>query len=86
MKDLEQIAILENEVEAGLVESYLEAHDVPHMICSFYDAAYDGIFQAQKGWGALWSSPENRETVLSVIGEVRAAAEETCPESEDEVL
>ena len=81
MQDLEQTAILDNEVEASLVQASLEETGIPHMIRSFYDAAYDGIFQAQKGWGAVWASPEDRETVLSVVGEIRAAGADSDEET-----
>ena len=84
MQDLEQTAILDNEVQTCLVQACLEETGIPHMIRSFYDAVYDGTSQAQKGWGAVWASPEDREAVLSVINEIRAAGADSCPEAEDE--
>ena len=56
------IAILENIIEAQLIDSILNEQNIPHMIRSFHDTAYDGLFQfqmsshpetAQKG-GLFW--------------------------------
>ena len=41
------IAIFENIIEAQLIDSILNEQNIPHMIRSFYDTAYDGLFQFQ---------------------------------------
>ena len=51
------IAILENIIEAQLIDSILNEQNIPHMIRSFYDTAYDGLFQFQMGWGELCAPP-----------------------------
>ena len=66
-----KIAILENIIEAQLISSMLNQLDIPHQINSFYDTAYDGLFQMQKGWGEL-RAPSNYERVIQdVIKDVR---------------
>lgn len=44
---------LRNLVEAGALKALLEEHGIDCMVHSFMDYAYDGIWQAQKGWGVL---------------------------------
>ena len=66
-----KIAVLENTIEAQLISSMLNQLDIPHQINSFYDTAYDGLFQMQRGWGEL-RAPSNSERVIQdVINDVR---------------
>ena len=44
---------LSNIAEAHALKALLEDHGIDCMINSFYDSAYDGLWQAQKGWGVL---------------------------------
>jgi hypothetical protein len=56
-EEYKKVATLENEIEARLLDSVLNQRDVPHLIISYYDTAYDGLYQTQKGWGYI-SAPE----------------------------
>ena len=66
------IAILDNIVEAQLVDSILNEHDIPHQIRSFHDTAYDGLFQFQMGWGALWAPVSSKAEILEILHDVRS--------------
>ena len=66
------IAILDNIIEAQLVDSILEEHDIPHRIRSFHDTAYDGLFQFQMGWGALWAPVSYKAEILEILNDVRS--------------
>ena len=65
------IAILDNIIEAQLVDSILNEHDIPHRIRSFHDTAYDGLFQFQRGWGSLWAPVSSRPEILEILHDVR---------------
>ena len=67
-----KIAILDNIVEAQLIDSILNEHDIPHRIRSFHDTAYDGLFQFQKGWGALWTPISYKAEILEILHDVRS--------------
>ncbi len=69
---LVKIAVLENAVEAQLIGSILDQREIAHRLRSYYDTAYDGLFQMQKGWGQLYASHSNRQEVLQVIEDVRS--------------
>ncbi|MBI2431488.1 MAG: hypothetical protein HYV26_01310 [Candidatus Hydrogenedentes bacterium] len=48
-----RIVQLDHEIEAQALALLLKSHEIPHYLQSFYDSAYDGMFQAQKGWGVV---------------------------------
>ena len=70
-EDYVKTAILENENEARLLESILKDRGVPHLLRSYHDTAFDGLFQSQKGWGSI-SAPESyQEEILEIISDLR---------------
>jgi hypothetical protein len=69
-----KVATLDNDIEAQLLHSVLTERDIPHMMRSYHDTAYDGLFQTQKGWGYL-SAPETyHEEVLEILSDIRQHA------------
>ena len=67
-----KIAVLENAIEAQLIGSILGQRDIPHRLRSYYDTAYDGLFQLQKGWGKLYAPQSYKQEILQVIADVRS--------------
>jgi len=67
MEEFGKILILENEIEAQLIDSVLNEQNIPHRIRSYYDSAYDGIFQAQKGWGVVEAPLSYKEEIISIF-------------------
>jgi hypothetical protein len=67
MEEFGKILILENEIEAQLIDSVLTEQNIPHRIRSYYDTAYDGIFQAQKGWGVVEAPLSYKEEIISIF-------------------
>lgn len=66
-----RIASLENEVEAGLLDSILTERNVPHIIRSYHDLVYDGIFQTARGWGYVGSLEPYRQEILDILSDIR---------------
>jgi len=66
-----KVAALENTIEAQLIDSILTDQDIPHRIQSYHDTAYDGLFQAQKGWGVLYVPLSNKREALEILDHVR---------------
>jgi len=66
-----KVATLDNEIEALLLESVLEERGIPYALRSYHDTAYDGLFQAQKGWGVVTAPEEWREEILEIIDDLR---------------
>ncbi len=70
MDEFKRILVLENEIEARLLESVLKERNIPHRIRSYHDSAYDGIFQAQKGWGVVLAPSEYEEEIQSIYADL----------------
>jgi hypothetical protein len=66
MEQYNKILILDNEIEAEFLDSVLIERDIPHLIRSYHDSAYDGIYQAQKGWGAVMAPEAFKEVIMSI--------------------
>ncbi len=65
--------ILENEIEAQVVGSILNQYQIPHRVRSFYDTAYDGLFQVQKGWGELTAPESYKQEILDIVKDIKSA-------------
>ncbi|MHB8091413.1 MAG: hypothetical protein ACYDH8_07460 [Syntrophales bacterium] len=63
---MNKILILDNEIEAKLLDSILTERDIPHRIKSYHDSAYDGIYQAQKGWGVVMAPETFKEIIMYI--------------------
>jgi len=74
MEDYTKIAVLENEIEARLLESVLMERDIPHIIRSYYDTAYDGLFQTQKGWGIVSAPEACHQEIEEILEDLRKDA------------
>ena len=74
MDKLEKIAVLDSEVQAELVDSVLEEREIPHLMRSYHDSAYDGIFQTYAGWGHVEAPAAFRDEILAVIEDVKRQA------------
>jgi hypothetical protein len=74
MDKLEKIAVLDNEVQAELVDSVLAEREIPHIMRSYHDSALDGIYQAKSGWGHVEAPGCFRDEIVAVVGEIRRQA------------
>jgi hypothetical protein len=74
MEDFFRAAFLENEIEAQLLDSILTQRDIPHLIRSYYDTAYDGLFQTQLGWGYVSSPSAYQEEIREILSDLRKEA------------
>ncbi len=63
-----RIITLDNEIEALRIKDILDSEGIPHIIRSYHDAAYDGLFQGQHGWGALEADEKDEKRILELIG------------------
>ena len=45
--------IVENRFEGDRISQSLQEAEIPFMIKSFLDTAYDGLYVPQKGWGMV---------------------------------
>jgi len=69
--EYKKVATLENEIEARLLDSILNERNIPHLITSYHDTTYDGLYQTQKGWGRISAPDLYLEEIREIISIVR---------------
>ncbi|MEW6673982.1 MAG: hypothetical protein AB1427_20000 [Thermodesulfobacteriota bacterium] len=67
-----KIALLDNAIEAQLIDSVLNDQRIPHMLRSYHDTAYDGLFQVQKGWGEVQAPAAFKAMILEILESIRS--------------
>ena len=66
-----RILILNNEVEARLLSELLTERKIPHMLRSYHDSAYDGLWQTPSCWGQLDAMEEDRAEIMKIYNEMQ---------------
>lgn len=74
MDEFETIATLQSDVEASLLEGRLVSLGIDALFNTYYDSAYDGLFQMQKGWGCVQARHKDAERVIAELEALRAEA------------
>ena len=74
MENYVKISVLDNEIEARLLDSILIERGTPHMMRSYHDTAYDGLFQTQKGWGHVSAPGKYRDEIMEILNDLRMDA------------
>lgn len=80
----ERIATLEHEIEADRLALVLRSRQIPHLLVSHTDTAFDGLFQMTRGWGHVEAPQAQRELILNILKDIRASrsdSESAVPES-----
>ena len=73
--------IVENRFEGDRISHALREAEIPFLIKSFLDTAYNGLYIPQKGWGVVRVPAEFREEAERIVSEVKKSFRE---EGEDE--
>lgn len=67
----EKVAVLDNEVQAELIDGVLSGRGIPHIMQSYYDSALDGLYQTGKGWGVILAPASFKEEILTALADIR---------------
>jgi hypothetical protein len=65
-----KILVFENEIEAMLLDGILNEKEIPHMIRTYHDSVYDGLWQTKSSWGHVEASEEYCEEILQIYKEM----------------
>ena len=68
---LKRIATLDNEIQARLLSALLDEEGITHLLRSYHDSAYDGLFQAERGWGHIEADEQSGEQIRQLIAELK---------------
>ena len=74
------VKVAENAFQADRFRAALEQEGFTVLIRTFHDTAYDGIYEAQKGWGYVEVPENDKERAERVVEELERAF----PEEEGE--
>ncbi len=66
MSETVKILTFKNEIEAMLLDEILNDKNVPHLLRSYHDSAYDGLWQTQSAWGHIEAPEEYRQEILDI--------------------
>lgn len=70
------VKIAETPIEAERIRSFLEQEGLTVLVRTFEDTAYDGIYVAQKGWGAIEVPEDEKERAERLVEEMDRAFSE----------
>jgi len=73
MTEYQKITTLQNEIQANILEAELKARKIPHILRSFHDSAYNGIYQQQKGWGIIEAPKQYEAEILGILRDLDQA-------------
>jgi hypothetical protein len=65
-----RILYLKNEIEAMLLNEILDEKKIPHLIRSYHDSAYDGLWQTQSGWGHIEAPEEFADEIIGIYNQM----------------
>jgi hypothetical protein len=65
---MKRILNISSEIEAQRIKEILDSNGISHIIRSFHDSAYDGLFQNQLGWGVLEADDSDEKLILDLVG------------------
>lgn len=82
MGNIKKIATLDDIVQAQMLESILNERGIPHVMQSYHDSAYDGLFQGQKGWGHIEAPEEHETEILAMLDDLRIEDEQDSPQED----
>ncbi len=69
---MKKIVSISSEIEAIRIKEILDSNEIPHLVRSFHDSAYDGLFQNQYGWGVLEANESDEDRIRKLIEDLRA--------------
>jgi hypothetical protein len=70
-----KVGTVENRFEGDRISHALNEAEIPYLVKSFLDTAYNGLYIPQKGWGVIRVPEEFREEAERLIAEVKKSFE-----------
>jgi hypothetical protein len=71
MRKADRVIMLDNEIEAQRLGAILEEEGIAHLIVSYHDTVYDGLFQTQMGWGHVEAAAEDAPRIRELAAALR---------------
>ena len=68
-----KVETIDNQFEADVIKNALEEEQIPVMVRSFHDTAYNGIYIPQKGWGLVLVPQAHQEKARKIIAALKSS-------------
>lgn len=75
-KPLVRVFVADSDVQAQFLMQVLQQENIPALYQSYRDTAYDGIYQFQRGAGAIITSEDAANRAIEVITDVLESSQE----------
>lgn len=75
MEEYVIIATLNDEIQAERLDSVLSQREIPYLIISYYDSAFDGLFKGYQGWGCVKAPVKYRDEILTILNDIKSERE-----------
>ena len=76
MDEVTKIVVLDNMIEAQMLDCMLTEQRIPHVMKTYHDSAYDGLFQGSRGWGHVEAPTKHRPDITAILEDLRHRAGE----------
>ena len=73
MESFSKVLVLDNEAQARLLDAVLNEKGIQHLMRSYHDSAYDGLWQVQHGWGHVEAPASRHEEIRRIHRELSSA-------------
>lgn len=70
-----KVLLFNNEFEAKLLDEILNEKNIPHLIRSYHDSVYDGLWQMQSSWGLIEAPEKYREEIIQIYSKMSESLE-----------
>jgi hypothetical protein len=71
MERFEQVAFLDDEMQARLLDSILGSRGIPHVMVNYSDPAYAGLFPKQNVWGYVETTEHYWDEVVTLLDDIK---------------
>lgn len=76
MGEVIRIATLQDQFEVQLLEAFLKEQGIDYALQSFHDTAFDGLFQAEFGWGTVEADEDCADVINGFLADLRKEKKE----------
>ena len=66
-----KILAIQNEIEALLLDDILNERGIPHIMKSYRDIVYDGLWQTDTSWGHIEAPEKYRDEILEIFNSIK---------------
>lgn len=71
-----RLRILDNRFQADVWRQALESEGIEHLLRTYEDTAYDGLFVTQKGYAALYVEEDQLERAQEIDAQLRSKTDD----------